>query len=389
MLNKPVTLNNDLNTAYLNTGHYENSSAILRKNAGKAEITYDVNSSLEVNTEKKQSLLDKVLNFFCSPCVIKPGNGQKPQNGSSLNIDKKIPNIKRNSLSELDKSLMKNNKGKYENQDLKFKKDLFDFMSKHGSRMPYSEHPRQYPPVSMCDSVLRVNTEFPDQIVTDLTKLYKNHGLNIKVPEEWHNWGNQEKIEYLLKNSGLVDLENFSLDGAHGYGLSYADKYILHVHKDINNAILQKATRGCTAAVSAMLIADHGGKIMSEGQMATRNLGDTEAILHDLKTHEIEPMCSNPQNLTTLKNALEQNGPGIVSVNSGVGGHVVIVDKVNPETQSVTIRDPAHGWRIDVAEKEFLKSWHKDEPLIQGNYNKDMATNVSPTNSPNFDMFDL
>jgi hypothetical protein len=61
-----------------------------------------------------------------------------------------------------------------------------------------------------------------------------------------------------------------------------------------------------------------------------------------------------------VTSALSANGAAIINVDSGLGGHVVVLDSIDEE--GATLRDPYHGWSIKVKIEAFINSAiHKNE----------------------------
>lgn len=126
--------------------------------------------------------------------------------------------------------------------------------------------------------------------------------------------------------------------------------------RDDNKAIIQQqATRGCTAAVAAMLIKDQGGDV-DIASLEERNLGTNEDIKEYIRTAGFEPIdFGNSRDLQELRKNLLKNGSGIVSITDPeIGGHVIVVDEVSADLQRVRLRDPYHGWKITVTSEAFL-----------------------------------
>jgi hypothetical protein len=86
-------------------------------------------------------------------------------------------------------------------------------------------------------------------------------------------------------------------------------------------------------------------------------VGDASAIRngklmdeHELPSYLPKELAFNSsvvKDLATLKAALAANGPAILTLSGGgIGGHYIIVDAV--VGGNVTIRDPFHGFCVDV-----------------------------------------
>lgn len=127
--------------------------------------------------------------------------------------------------------------------------------------------------------------------------------------------------------------------------------------KQGKSIIQQQATRGCTAAVVAMLIMDNG-KQPNLKALTTRNLGTEEDQKRDIREAGLEVIVGSAKDLSELRNLIIQNNSCIVSVQGSLGGHVIIVDEVSKDLSTIRLRDPYHGWEITVNKEAFLKEWH-------------------------------
>lgn len=129
--------------------------------------------------------------------------------------------------------------------------------------------------------------------------------------------------------------------------------------------IQQQATRGCTAAVAAMLIQDHG-KQPNIDELIERNLGNDDDQERDLREAGLTPITHTAANLNELQKLLHQYGPAIVSVRDRyLGNHVILVDDVSADLSRIRIRDPYHGWEITISNESFLRIWVKTESIMQ------------------------
>ncbi|QZA58602.1 hypothetical protein [Candidatus Rhabdochlamydia porcellionis] len=123
--------------------------------------------------------------------------------------------------------------------------------------------------------------------------------------------------------------------------------------------IQQQATRGCTAAVAAMLIKDQKGKFNFYG-LSMCNLGDNENIKQAIRAAGFKPIVTRLalNSLKALKTQLLNHGSAIVSiVDPKAGGHSIVVDEVSEDLQQVRLRDPYHGWEITVSAEAFQVRW--------------------------------
>ncbi len=52
--------------------------------------------------------------------------------------------------------------------------------------------------------------------------------------------------------------------------------------------------------------------------------------------------------IRALHDLIATHGPATASISGEIDGHNIVVDTVNVAAETVTIRDPWHGWRITV-----------------------------------------
>ncbi|MCC7005722.1 MAG: hypothetical protein IT497_03625 [Ottowia sp.] len=262
--------------------------------------------------------------------------------------------------------------------------------------IPQSKWPRAHPPLATIDTragMEKLDATKTKTLITSIqsyartqhiplpsidveTKIAKIGAHHIYLdPNNDQNILAQSNEEVQLKI--LLDhidpnLARLETNGKHGYGLSFADADILKVYEqdrpkkiekqsgqifyshEINkkSVIMQQATRGCTAAVTTMLICDEGGEL-NPTLLSERNIGTQQDMIADFHQAGFGAVLTNNSDLSALLHAVQKNGPAIVSCDSGNGGHVVIVDAVDINQGVLTIRDPAHGWMVDLNAAAF------------------------------------
>jgi len=183
-----------------------------------------------------------------------------------------------------------------------------------------------------------------------------------------------------LKDTIVLDFGTKQIVSVHGQGNYFDDNEILCIHDVVkkvlingergqpgifvlytknNKAIIQQqATRGCTAAVTAMLIMDHG-KHVSVVSLRSRNLGNTEGMKSDLKQCGLTAVQFQEKSWESARVQLETQGSAIISlVDSQMGGHVCVLDAM--DQNSARIREPYHGWEITVTREALEKRWNFD-----------------------------
>lgn len=181
--------------------------------------------------------------------------------------------------------------------------------------------------------------------------------------------------------------KNGKLVSEHGEGILFQDSDILEKEpierfetlkssdvvvrytKHNKPIIQQQATRGCTAAVTAMLIKEHGGEVDLH-KLKNTNLGNEEKMRTTLEGAGFKVLLHTPEPmnyLQELRKYLQAHGSAIVSVGSSIGGHVMIVDEVSSSFDQVRLRDPYHGWEITVKAEAFLRENPSYIQQIQSN----------------------
>ncbi|WP_420422543.1 hypothetical protein [Simkania sp.] len=237
---------------------------------------------------------------------------------------------------------------------------------------------RRYPSTSSADSLYVPQIEEQrllaiSQLTAKLRQYAKNNRIDIPEVTRYGMMQQESELANCVKTL-FPELQNMSLETGHGYGNSYQDKDILRVHpiertnqvfdsgkNSLNISytthrkpiIQQQATRGCTAGSTAMLIYEKRQALDAKG-MIMRNLGNEHDQERDLKQFGLNPVRKQCKTLESLKRFIKEHGSCIASVYT-VGEHVVVVDAVLDDR--VRIRDPYHGWEVDIKKEAFLASW--------------------------------
>ena len=226
--------------------------------------------------------------------------------------------------------------------------------------IPYTDFRRRYPKIGMSDT--RGGFEKPD--FSKLEKILESFSPKETIP------------------SLFPELGKLSTLGAHGYANSYSDKSILKVYPVTHSMkiiqeprsvtvyftenkkpiIQQQSTRGCSAAATAMLILEHE-KPIDLVELTRRNLGTPEKKIKDLENAGLTPLSTRCATLADLQECLKKQGPAIVSVDSGAGSHSIILDALSES--STRIRDPYHGWEIEITLDAFRNSWDPSSSILQ------------------------
>lgn len=169
-----------------------------------------------------------------------------------------------------------------------------------------------------------------------------------------------------------------SIQSIHGQGLSFQDQEIYRVRlhalpgrkiqrtRDGKAVLQQQAVRGCTTACSAMLLADHG-KAVDWAALRARNLGNNESMIREIRSSGLQEKITKVTSMRGLSSAIEQDGSAIITIENDIGGHVVILDAIFTDLKKVTLRDPYHGWQVEITTDALQKamSSHQATEIIQ------------------------
>ncbi len=204
--------------------------------------------------------------------------------------------------------------------------------------LPSNNHSllRDYPPVGMCDTI---NLKRSNKGETIIESVYPD--------------GNFIKDEEIIR---VIQRRVEPSEGSRD-----SDKVVYSPEN--NKAIIQQqGRRGCTAACSAMLIADNGKENLIDWYTVRfRNLGNTKDIVADIekagllaietKLPYVKPTDEKGKTdlLEQMRALILQNSSMIVHCDTpDIGGHVMIVDSVSEDLSTAIVRDPLHGWQIEI-----------------------------------------
>jgi len=151
---------------------------------------------------------------------------------------------------------------------------------------------------------------------------------------------------------------------AHGKGKVIRDEEILKVSKIVeereiapkvkiqktennNWVIQQQATRGCVAAAVDMMLAKY--EIMANiERLQNTNLANPQQEEEWLGERGFTVIRKKVTSLDALQHFIEQEGSAILDVSGDIGSHVVVLDYVSQQRGFARIRDPYHGWEIEI-----------------------------------------
>ncbi len=126
----------------------------------------------------------------------------------------------------------------------------------------------------------------------------------------------------------------------------------------------QPATRACVSACVGMLAMDHNYKLKQPYDPFC-NLESNEGAQVRLKSFGLKSVIrrlpANKKNhLTALSKWTRQNQGVIFST----GGHCMIADLVDLPANKAVIRDPYHGWMVNITPETLLKYLDGGEPVL-------------------------
>ncbi len=172
------------------------------------------------------------------------------------------------------------------------------------------------------------------------------------------------KSEFMHDGTGLLFLKSneiraIDLKTSPTTGQTMTNKFGQTLRYDLTedgrHVIQQIGMRACVASATNMMLMDHNLKPnisaeydtnLSSLQYATKDLQRSGLESAELRIIETELSWNGKIELLT-KDLEKGSGPLMLSVGSEIGGHVIILDSINPETQMAKIRDPYHGWAIE------------------------------------------
>jgi Papain-like cysteine protease AvrRpt2 len=121
------------------------------------------------------------------------------------------------------------------------------------------------------------------------------------------------------------------------------------ITKDGRHVILQQAAASCVPTSVAMIVLDHGGKPDYNSIKETHFAEDEDAVNWIQKAGFSAKLTLLPHTdkIQTLSKCLKEYGPGALCIyGNDIGGHEIVLDAI--EDDMATIRDPFHGWCIDI-----------------------------------------
>lgn len=223
------------------------------------------------------------------------------------------------------------------------------------------------------------NRKYPMKGVHDKEDPEKVREFCLKHPEFYESPTQELQKEYNIMMGTI--LEKYPL---------FTDEQILEVHQEEtrdgiqwvdNHALVQQqGGKGCTAAVTAMLIRDHG--LIPKHELNKRSASDEDVIIKDLNAAGLGCIKKTPKDIEELRQDIIKGGSAIVSLTGGkpgdkgsIGSHVIIIDEISEASSGykMKIRDPWHGWSITITAEAFLQQWVSDKNIYQAKLKVDDA----------------
>ena len=156
-----------------------------------------------------------------------------------------------------------------------------------------------------------------------------------------------EEVEYFIKKFGEYFKTILKRAQSDAEKLAKA----VAITKEGKHVILQQATASCVPTSVAMLVLDHGGT-PNYASIQKTHIADTDRTIQwfadaGFATKKTE---LSSRTMETLSTCLNEYGPGILRVYDaqGIYGHTIVLDDISLESGTATIRDPFHGWQIDI-----------------------------------------
>lgn len=136
----------------------------------------------------------------------------------------------------------------------------------------------------------------------------------------------------------------------------------------VRHLVPQQAHRSCLYASGAMVLLDlcsaqHIGHLESDDvlrNVATGNLATSDSLSSMLdralaRTQFRSKVTALPTlDADQLRSLLVEHGPGILSIGGELGSHAVAVDPCGTDSAKFRVRDPFHGWDIEVHARSLI-----------------------------------
>ena len=145
-------------------------------------------------------------------------------------------------------------------------------------------------------------------------------------------------------------------------------KILIDIYPKNKHCFQQQAVRACSAAVRGYIKLDLGLAIDYVKQSRC-TLTPFKTIYTNLRDEGISAYLKNPESIERLATLINKYDFAVAQINDPeLGGHVLLVDNIDFDLGCITVREPYHGWIIDVTIEAFLSRWVQGQVIIVKNY---------------------
>ncbi|MFH1654775.1 MAG: hypothetical protein ABIE74_12095 [Pseudomonadota bacterium] len=172
------------------------------------------------------------------------------------------------------------------------------------------------------------------------------------------SFNNSEKVPF-IGNSEITYMnchpDDHVIQAKYHYPLRYGKT------EDGRHVMQQLGTRGCVAASYAMLALDQGVEVnwqfvmnadlaRMDGTITLFEQGGLFAFSERLP-HKV---YSDEARAKKIKGLTDDFGPALIGIGGEIGSHCVVLDSISLSAERAIIRDPYHGWSIEITLKALL-----------------------------------
>ena len=146
------------------------------------------------------------------------------------------------------------------------------------------------------------------------------------------------------------------------------------VDSDGRAVIQQYGMRGCGAAALAMMQIDNGVSPSLRNLLDT-NLSHLDSLTETLRrnglsaVYEMIPLYQlhdKHEWWNRVENIIEEHGSAMCSISGEIGGHLIVVDKFSLDDDYAKVRDPYHGWSIELSAKSLVERGMQSICYVKG-----------------------
>ncbi len=149
---------------------------------------------------------------------------------------------------------------------------------------------------------------------------------------------------------------------------SFSSMLFAGITEDDRHIIQQPGVRACVPTAIAMLLLDNGVQELDTSRLFNVSLSEIENEESLMTEYGFKAVKLEIETAETLHNTITKSGSLLFTTNL-CGGHQMIVDRIDLEKNRATVRDPWHGWSIDVSVDYFMTTlscstqYHYLEPI--------------------------